>query len=56
MIDITVSGKILEVKKSDGGAGPSIKVVVQDRRGSVSEVWFFTENAEAFNEIKPSDS
>lgn len=56
MVDITVSGKIIEVKKGDGAGGPSVRIVVQDRHGSVSEVWFFTKSLEAFNEIKPSDS
>ena len=52
-MEVTLSGKILEVKKIDGGAaGPSVKVVIKDRKGSCSEVWFFTEDLSAFNEIK----
>lgn len=52
-MEVTLSGKILEVKKIDGGAaGPSVKVVVEDRKGSRSEVWFFVEDLSAFNEIK----
>ena len=53
MIDITISGKIVEVKKiSNGAAGPSVKIVYEDRKGTSNEIWFFSEDLSAFNEIK----
>ena len=53
MVDVTVSGKIVEVKKVNGEcSGPSVKIVVEDRHGSRSEVWIFSEDLSAFNEIK----
>jgi len=52
MIDITISGKIVEVKKiSNGAAGPSVKIVYEDRRGTRNEVWFFAEDLSMFNEV-----
>jgi len=51
MIDITISGKIVEVKKvSNGAAGPSVKIVYEDRKGTRNEVWFFAEDLSMFNE------
>jgi hypothetical protein len=52
MIDITISGKIVEVKKiSNGAAGPSVKIVYEDRKGTRNEVWFFAEDLSMFNEV-----
>jgi len=51
MIDIAISGKIVEVKKiSNGAAGPSVKIVYEDRKGTRNEVWFFAEDLSMFNE------
>jgi len=56
MVDVTVSGKIVEVKKVNGEcSGPSVKIVVEDRKGSRSEVWIFSEDLSAFNEVKDED-
>jgi hypothetical protein len=53
MVDVTVSGKIVEVKKVNGEcSGPSVKIVVEDRNGSRSDIWIFAEDLSAFNEIK----
>jgi hypothetical protein len=52
MIDITISGTIVEVKKiSNGAAGPSVKIVYEDRKGTRNEVWFFAEDLSMFNEV-----
>ena len=52
-MDVTLSGKIVEVKKMNGEcAGPSVKIVVEDCNGGRNEVWIFSENLSAFNEIK----
>lgn len=51
MADITLIGKIIEVKKISGGAaGPSVKIVCEDRKGTRNEVWFFAEDLSMFNE------
>ena len=53
MIDITLSGKIVSVTKKVGtSSGPYVNVVVEDRNGGRSEVYFFVEDLSAFNEIK----
>jgi hypothetical protein len=53
MMEATVSGKVVEVKKIVGGAaGPSVKIVVEDRNGSRSDIWIFAQDLSAFNEIK----
>ena len=55
-MEVTLSGKIVEVKKIDGGAaGPSVKVVIKDRKGSCSEVWFFVEDLSMFNELSEKE-
>jgi hypothetical protein len=52
-MEVTLSGKVVEVKKFGGNAaGPGVKVVVEDRNGSRSEVWIFAKDLSAFNEIK----
>ena len=52
-MDVTLSGKVVEIKKMTGGAaGPSVKIIVEDCKGSRSEVWIFAEDLSAFNEIK----
>lgn len=54
MMEATISGKIVEVKKLVGGAaGPSVKIVIEDRNGSRSEVWIFAQDLSAFNEKEP---
>jgi hypothetical protein len=53
MVEVTFSGKIVEVKKMNGKYSvPSVKIVVEDWHGSRSEVWIFSEDLSAFNEIK----
>jgi len=56
MVDVTVSGKIVEVKKVNGEcSGPSVKIVVEDCNGSRNEVWIFTKDLSAFNEVKRNE-
>jgi hypothetical protein len=51
-MEVTLSGKVVQVKKIEGGAaGQSVKIVVEDRKGSRSEVWIFAEDLSAFNEV-----
>lgn len=54
MVDVTFHGcKIVEVKKGVGDySGSFVKIVVEGRNGDRSDVWFFTEDLSAFNEIK----
>lgn len=53
MIDITLGGKIVSITKRVGtSSGPYVNIVVEDRKGSRSEVYFFAEDLSAFNEIK----
>lgn len=54
MVDVTFHGcKIVEVKKGVGDySGSFVKIVVEGRNGERSDVWFFTEDLSAFNEIK----
>lgn len=50
-MDVTLVGTIIEVKKIIGGvAGPSVKIIVEDRKGSCSEVWIFADDLSSFND------
>lgn len=50
-MEVTLVGTIIEVNKIIGGvAGPSVKIIVEDRNGSCSEVLIFADDLSSFND------